>query len=175
MDELPEIGERILDAVEDVVRRSENSGVRFTLSEENCDATLALARRDAILQAEQNGAGLAEALGIVLGGVVGVAEYPVGNFGYGPYGPANADRCGGQFQDPYALKPFDAESEIDVSVQLQITYGPQSDEADEAGGLLAVANGSMTVTADEAYVVVIPERFYGPRGPEPLSAQDRAM
>ena len=37
-----------------------------------------------------------------------------------------------------------------------------------------MASISQTVTADEAYVVVIPQRFYGPRGPEPLSMEDRA-
>ena len=68
------------------------------------------------------------------------------------------------------LMPFDAEPEIEISLQMQITYGPRSDEA---GGLTVVAGGSMTVAADEAYVVVIPERFYGRGGPEPLSTQDR--
>ena len=31
----------------------------------------------------------------------------------------------------------------------------------------------MTVSADEAYVIVIPDRFYGPTGPERLSHEDR--
>ena len=43
--DLPEIGERILDSVEEVLRRSASSGVRFGLSEESCNASLALARR----------------------------------------------------------------------------------------------------------------------------------
>ncbi len=41
------------------------------------------------------------------------------------------------------------------------------------GGLTVSAIGSTTMAADEAYVVVIPERFYGPSGPEQLSADDR--
>ena len=166
--DLPEIGDLILDAVEDVLRRSEHSGVRFSLSEENCDRALALARRDAISQIDRKADDLAAALGMVRGGVVGAVEDPLSNFGYGP---ASTDRCGGLFQDPYALLSFDAEPNIDVVSQLQITFAPQSDEI---AGLVAVASSSLTVTADEAYVVVIPQRFYGPRGPEPLSIEDRA-
>ena len=166
--DLPEIDDVILDAVEDVLRRTKRSGVRFSLSEENCGGALALARRDAISQIDKNAGDLAGAFGVVRGGVVGVVEYPLGSFSYGLPG---SDRCGGQFQDPYALMPFDAEPSIDVAVQLQITFAPQSDET---GGLVAIAGSSMTVTADEAYVVVIPQRFYGPSRPEPLSAKDRA-
>ena len=166
--DLPEIGDLILDAVEDVLRRSEHSGVRFSLSEENCDRALALARRDAISQIDRKADDLAAALGMVRGGVVGAVEDPLSNFGYGP---ASTDRCGGLFQDPYALLSFDAEPNVDVVSQLQITFAPQSDEI---AGLVAVASSSLTVTADEAYVVVIPQRFYGPRGPEPLSIEDRA-
>ena len=168
VEDLPEIGDLILDAVEDVVRRSERSGVRYSLSEESCDAALKLGRRDAVARAELDSHDLAEALGVVRGSAVGVVEYLVSSFSYGP---SSADRCGGQFQDRYALMPFDAEPKIQVSVLLQITYAPQFDET---GGLVAAGNGSMTVAADEAYVVVIPERFHGPSGPEPLSAEDRA-
>ena len=66
--DLPEIGERILDSVEEVLRRSENSGVRFGLSEESCNAGLALARRDAASQADKDADGLAEAIGVVRSG-----------------------------------------------------------------------------------------------------------
>ena len=166
--DLPEIGDLILDAVEDVIRHSERSGVRFSLSEENCDRALALARRDAISQIDRKADDLAAALGMVRGGVVGAVEDPLSNFGYGP---ASTDRCGVLFQDPYALLSFDAEPNVDVVLPLQITFAPQSDET---AGLVAVASGSLTVTADEAYVVVIPQRFYGPRGPEPLSLEERA-
>ena len=168
MQDLPEIGDLILDAVEDVLRRSKNSGLRFSLSEENCGAALALARRDAILQIDKNADDLADAFGIVRGDVVGAVEHLLSDI---RYGPVSTDRCGGLFQEPYALMPFDAEPSIDVAVQLQITFAPQSDET---GGLVSIAGSSMTVTADEAYVVVVPELFYEPRGPRPLSAEDRA-
>ena len=166
--DLPEIGDLILDAVEDVLRRSELSGVRFSLSEENCGRALALARRDAISQIDKNADDLAGAFGMVRGGVVGVVEYALSGFSYGA---PSTETCGVQFQDPNALKPFDAEPSVDVAVQLQITFAPQSDQA---GGLTATASGSVTATADEAYVVVIPEQFYGRSGPEPLSSEDRA-
>ena len=166
--DLPEIGDLILNAMEDVIRRSERSGVRFTLSEENCDEALGLARLDAISQIDRKADDLVAALGMVRGGVVGAVEDPFSDF---RYGPRSADRCGGLSQDPYALLSFDAEPSVDVVLPLQLTYAPQSDET---GGLVAVASISQTVTADEAYVVVIPQRFYGPRGPEPLSMEDRA-
>ena len=168
IEDLPEIGDLILNAVEDVLRRSEHSGVRFTLSEENCDRAFGLARLDAISQINRKADDMAAALGMVRGGVVGAVEDPLSNLGYRP---ASTDRCGGLSQDPYALLSFDAEPSLDIVLPLQITYAPQSDET---AGLVAVASGSQTVTADEAYVVVIPQRFYGPRGPEPLSMEDRA-
>ena len=166
--DLPEIGDLILNAMEDVIRRSEHSGVRFTLSEENCDEALGLARLDGIPQIDRKADDLAAALGMVRGGVVGAVEDPFSDF---RYGPGSADKCGRLSQDPYALLSFDAEPSVDVVLRLQLTYAPQSDET---GGLVAVASISQTVTADEAYVVVIPQRFYGPRGPEPLSMEDRA-
>ena len=166
--DLPEIGDLILNAMEDVIRRSEHSGVRFTLSEENCDEALGLARLDAISQIDRKADDLVAALGMVRGGVVGAVEDPFSDF---RYGLGSADRCGGLSQDPYALLSFDAEPSVDVVLPLQLTYAPQSDET---AGLVAVASISQTVTADEAYVVVIPQRFYGPRGPEPLSMEDRA-
>ena len=50
---------------------------------------------------------------------------------------------------------------------------PIAQEVTEAGGLTVTANGSVKVSADEAYVIVIPDRFYGPGGPERLSHEDR--
>ena len=62
--------------MEDVIRRSEHSGVRFTLSEENCDEALGLARLDAISQIDRKADDLVAALGMVRGGVVGAVEDP---------------------------------------------------------------------------------------------------
>ena len=41
------------------------------------------------------------------------------------------------------------------------------------GGLTVSAIGSVTVAADEAYVVIIQEQNYGPSGPEQMTAEDR--
>ena len=43
------------------------------------------------------------------------------------------------------------------------------------GGLTVSAIGSVTVAADEAYVVIVPEQRYGPSGPEQMTADDRKL
>lgn len=119
---LPEIGERVLDEVEKALGRSDAHGVRFSLSEENCARALALARRVAIPKAQETARDLAGALQVSLGGVTDALEFDFGQFGrFGPPGQS-LDRCSGQSGDPFQLLPFDAESEIKVSVSLQITY-----------------------------------------------------
>jgi uncharacterized protein YggE len=123
--DLPEIGEQIQDAVENVLRLRgpEASGLRFSLSEENCARVLALARRAAVPEATKSADDLAAALGLRRGGVIGAVEYPLSNFGFNPFG---SDECGssGQFGDPYdpRLLPFDAEAKTEVSVNLQVSY-----------------------------------------------------
>lgn len=124
LDELVEKREPILDAVEQVVRRYESHGVIYTLSEENCEGALSLARREAIPRAEKAADDLAQALGVSRGTVIGALEYPLVTSFYGvaavgpsPYG------CGAQESSPYPnLVPFDAEPEVEVTVGLQITY-----------------------------------------------------
>ena len=135
MEDLPEIGDLILDAVEDVVRRSERSGVRFTPSEQSCDSALAVARQEAITQADRDSNDLAEVLGVVRAGIIGAVEYPASSFNSSPFSP---DKCGGGQFHPYQtpLMPFDADPEMEVSLQMQITYGPESDQS---GGLTAAA------------------------------------
>ena len=167
--DLPEIGDLILDAVEDVVRRSERSGVRFGVSRQNCDRALAAARQEAITQAEGDSLDLAKALGLVRGGIIAALESPANSFGPGL---PSLDKCGGGQFHPYQtpLIPFDADPEVEVSLRMRITYGPESEQT---GGITATANGSVMSTADEAYIVVIPEQFYGTGGPEKLSGEDR--
>lgn len=115
--DLPEIGDLVLDAVEDALGRSEASGVRFSI--EDCDGALALARREAILLAAAGADDLAQALGVNRGSVIAALEFPLGNFGSPELLP---DRCSSQL-DPYSLLPFDTgEPEIQVSVGLQVTY-----------------------------------------------------
>ena len=120
VDDLPGIGDRILDAVEDVLRRSQASGVLFRLSEEDCAHALALARRQAIPHAQASADDLAEALGLRRGSVIGAVEFPPA--GVGPISPS-FDRCVSQ-SNPYSLslEPFDASREVEVSVGVQVTY-----------------------------------------------------
>jgi uncharacterized protein YggE len=120
--ELPRVGQLVLDAVESVLGRSDSYGVRFSLSPEKCDQALAQARRQAVPQADKTAADLAQALGTSLGSVISAVEYPYSYFGYGPYG---SSACGNQqdpFQDPFLVEPFDAEPELQVAVNLQVTY-----------------------------------------------------
>ena len=122
LSELAALSEPILDAVEEVVRRSERHGVRYSLSAENCDRALSLARREAVPATEKAGDDLADALGVERGTVIGALEYPPPNFGYGLTG-TDVDTCAGLAGDPYSgLAPFDAEPEVEVSVNLQVTY-----------------------------------------------------
>jgi uncharacterized protein YggE len=119
--ELPQIGQAVLDAVEEVLGRSESHGVRFSLTEQRCDQALAQARRQAVDQADKTAADLAQALGVNRGGVIGAIENPLTYFGFGP---TSTDTCGSQLQDPYVVEvePFDAEPKVEVAVSLQVTY-----------------------------------------------------
>ncbi len=128
LSEIAELGERILDAVEAVVRRSEAHGVRYSLSAENCDRALSMARREAVPSAEKAADDWAQALGLERGAVIGAAESTPGSF-YG-YGPLSVGRnagdaaCNGVAADPYfGPAPFDTEAEVEVSVGLLLTYG----------------------------------------------------
>ena len=129
---LPQVGQQVLDSVEDVLERSESHGIRFSLSQEKCDQALSLARRQAVPQADKTAADLAQALGVQRGSVTGAVESPIGAFGYGPIGP---DTCGIQYQDPYLVEPFDAEPQVEVAVSLQVTYTiePAADTEPGAG------------------------------------------
>ena len=121
INELPQIGQSVLDAVEAVLGDSESHGVHFSLSQEKCDQALALARREAVPQIDKTAADLAEALSIKRGSIVGAVESPFTN---SAYGPINLDACGLQVQDPYfvEVEPFDAEPKAEVAVGLQVSY-----------------------------------------------------
>ena len=122
VDEFASTGDAIVDAIEEVVRRSGSFGVRFGLSEENCEQAISLARREAVPGAEAAADDLADALGLERAEVIGALEYPLQNVPFGPTG-ANLDPC--TERNPYnyaALLPFDSEPELEVSVGLQVSY-----------------------------------------------------
>ena len=123
LEELAEMREPILEAVEAVIRRYETHGVIYSLTEENCDAALSLARREAIPRAQRAADDLAEALGVSRGAVIGALEYPLSSSVYGLFG-VDSNACGAPASSPFpSLVPFDAEPEVEVAVGLQITYG----------------------------------------------------
>ena len=119
--DLPQVGQSVLDAVEAVLGRSESHGVHFSLSPEKCDQALALARREAVAQADKTAADLVAAFGIKRGSIVGAVESPYPNF---VYGPIDLNVCGLQFQDPYVVEvePFNAEPKVEVAAGLQVSY-----------------------------------------------------
>ncbi len=119
--DLPQVGQSVLSAVEAVLGRSESHGVHFSLSQEKCDQALALARRQAVPQADKTAADLADALRIKRGSIVGAVESPLPTLAYSPI---NLDVCGLQVQDPYfvAVEPFNAEPNVEVAVGLQVSY-----------------------------------------------------
>ena len=122
VDEYANRGDAIVDAVEEVVRRSESYGVRFGLSRENCDRAVSLARREAVPAAEEAVNDLADALELERGEVIGALEYPLQNLPYGLPG-VGLDPCIGQNTHRFVpLLPFDSEPEVDVSVGLQVSY-----------------------------------------------------
>jgi hypothetical protein len=126
--DLAEKSEPILEAVEEVIRRSEAHGVVYSLTPENCDRALSQARREAIPSVEKAADDLAEALGLERGTVIGALEYPLTNFGYGFSSLSGPDvhACGSLASQPYSnLVPLDAEPEVEVSVGLQVTYSIQ--------------------------------------------------
>ncbi len=108
--------EQVLEAVEQVVRRYESHGIIYSLTEENCEGALSLARREAIPRAEKSADDLAQALGVSRGMVIGALEYPLTSHVFGPFS-ANIRACGAQAPSPYpSLVPFDAGAEVEVTV-----------------------------------------------------------
>lgn len=122
IDDLAAKGDPIVDAIEEVVRRSETFGLRFSLSEENCEQAVSLARREAAPAAEKAADDLADALGVDRGAVNGALEYPLQSV---PYGFPGADLapCGGGASYRFSvLLPFSSDPEVEVSVGLQVSY-----------------------------------------------------
>ncbi|MYC29309.1 MAG: DUF541 domain-containing protein [Chloroflexi bacterium] len=122
MGEIEEKGAAIVDAVESVLERVGQTGVRFGLTEESCDRAVALARRQAIPTARSAADDLGNALGIQTGEVTAVLEFglPSPFFG-GPYYGSDPCNLGGDFGSGPA-QPFHTEPEVEVLVALQVSY-----------------------------------------------------
>lgn len=109
-------GKNILRAVEDVLGRSDESGARFSSS--TCPALLTKARKEAVADARQRAAGLADAAGIKLGDVQAVSEVD----------PAGVDPCDDSIDallaldsyDSTPLQSFDAPANVNVRTTVEL-------------------------------------------------------
>ncbi len=168
--DLPGIGERVLEAIEDVAGRSLTSGLRFGVAD--CDAAFEQAWSDALETAEIRAQVLAASASIQLGPIISIAE--VG--GLSDFGIPAADPCDaesfeeGAFETGFA--PFDAEPQVEIEASLGVTYA-LAGVATTVPGITVVGKGQLTTEADEAYVVAAFESF-GEFGPEQISAEDRS-
>jgi len=167
LDNLPQAGKRVIDAIETVVGRTQ-SGVRFTISD--CATALAPLRKAAFEAAAQEARSLADAASLTLGPILSIslASQP----GYGPPSDDPCDPDSLPFpKGPSSLRPLDAQPEARVSLNLAVTYsvgGPTS-----SARLAASGAGKAVAKADEAYVVASIPVVGGPFGPLPINERDR--
>ena len=109
----------LIDAANQAVAASgtlyiQNTGVTYSVSD--CDTLLKEARKAAVEDARNNGAGLAEALGVGLGEIQGATEYS-----YDPYGYSGCQsQSGGPVYDKY-MPPFDPAQPAEVQIVSQVT------------------------------------------------------
>jgi len=109
----------LIDAANQAVAASgtlyiQNTGVTYSVSD--CDTLLKEARKAAVEDARNNGAGLAEALGVGLGEIQGATEYS-----YDPYGYSGCQsQSGGPVYDKY-MPPYDPAQPAEVQIVSQVT------------------------------------------------------
>jgi len=92
----------------------QNVGVTYSVND--CDALLSEARRAAVEDARDNGAGLAAALGVGLGGIQGASEYS-----YDPYGYSGCQSQSGPVYSQYEGPPYDPAQPAEVQIVSQVT------------------------------------------------------
>lgn len=168
--DLPGIGERVLEAIEDVAGRSLTSGLRFGVAD--CDAAFEQAWADALETAEIRAQLLAASASIELGPIISIAERGVlSGFGIPAGDPCDTESFDdGEFETGFP--PFDAEPQVEIEASLGVTYA-LAGVATTVPGVTVVGTSQLTTGADEAYVVVAFESF-GEFGPEQISAEDRS-
>jgi uncharacterized protein YggE len=98
----------------------QNVGVTYSV--DNCDGLLAQARAAAVEDARDNGAGLAEALGVGLGGIQGATEYS-----WDPYGYSGCQSQPGGPIPYYEGPPYDPSvpSEVQIISNVTISFAMQ--------------------------------------------------
>lgn len=114
---LDKTGKEVVRAVEDVLGRSDSVGAQFASS--TCKALQAKARKDAVADARRRAGELADAAGVKLGDLQGVAEYGLAP---DPCDDSAASLSSfDQYQSP--LQPFDGEPEVDVRSSVELSFG----------------------------------------------------
>jgi uncharacterized protein YggE len=99
----------------------QNVGVTYSV--DSCDALLAQARAAAVEDARDNGAGLAEALGVGLGGIQGATEY-----NWDPYGYSGCQsQSGGTVPYQYEGPSYDPSvaAEVQIISNVSISFAMQ--------------------------------------------------
>jgi uncharacterized protein YggE len=92
----------------------QNVGVTYSVN--NCDGLLAQARKAAVEDARDNGAGLAEALGVGLGGIQGATEY-----NWDPYGYSGCQSQSGGTGLDYEGPSYDPSVPAEVQIVSNVT------------------------------------------------------
>ena len=92
----------------------QNVGVTYSVND--CDVLLREARRAAVEDARDNGAGLAEALGVGLGDIQGATEYS-----YDPYGYSGCQSQSGPVYAQYEGPSYDPAQPTEVQIYSQVT------------------------------------------------------
>jgi len=117
------LGEKVVDAVEDVLGRAQNSGVYF--SHTNCLAVLAEAQKQALVDARRRATALSAAAGLNLGALIAISESSAQSTPYsGLADPCSDDLSRVVIGSPYGdqLRPFDSEPEFEVEATLAVTF-----------------------------------------------------
>ena len=169
--ELPEIGDQVLEVIEDVAGRSVASGLQFGVTD--CNAAFRQAWTDAVETAEVRASALAASASTELGPIIAVSEGAVSNLFFGA---PIADPCDtesvNEFQFETGFAPFDSDLTVEIEADLDVTYA-FTDTVTTVPGITVVSKGLVRSEADEAYVVVAFESF-GEFGAEQISAEDRS-
>ena len=163
-------GPQIIEAVEGVVGRAEQSGVTFSV--EDCGPVLAGLRQRAFADAEAEKRSWAESTPARPGPVVAVSSSTAGSgSGLGPVDPCRPGDSEPARRAP--VQPLDSPAEVEIRLQLAVTYalGP-TPAPDTASQVSAVGTGTVEAKADEAYVVVV-AGFDEEGDSQPLSGRDR--
>lgn len=116
IESVADLGDRVLDAVEDELGPASSSGVRYTQS--NCEEIERAAREEALTAARKRASALASAAGLTLGPIQSLSESgPYSAYGYGS-SPCDPE------PEPYeyAVVPFDSPPEVEVNTSVSIVY-----------------------------------------------------